>query len=294
MKALRLASHAKINLYLKLVGTRSDGYTNIVTVFQSVGLADEVTLTMAEGITITCTQPLVPCDQRNIAYKAAHLLQTHTGSRQGVRIAIHKNIPVAAGLAGGSGNGAAVLVGLNQLWHLGLSQAELTELGAQLGSDVPFCMQGGTALGYGRGEQLAALKSPPPLALLLVKPRDLQISTAWAYKSFRTQTLAEAAAPDLSGLLSYLADPLSQPLGTLLYNDLERVVLPAHPRLERLKVLLNEAGATAVLMSGSGSTVFALAEDQGHAQHLARAIDPQVYSVFVTHTHDRGLTLNDV
>jgi len=151
---ISLHSHAKINLYLEIVGPRSDGYTNVALVFQSIGLHDRITLTPDRGITISCNHPLVPTDARNIVYTAVELVQKQAGISEGVHIHIDKQIPVAAGLAGGSGNGAAVLVGLNQLWELNLSAQDLQSLAAKLGSDVPFCLQGGTALGYGRGEIL--------------------------------------------------------------------------------------------------------------------------------------------
>jgi len=285
-----LSSPAKINLYLEVVGPRSDGYTNVVLVFQSIALADRVALQNAPETTIRCQHPAVPCDETNLAYRAVQLIQELTGIQQGVQVEIEKNIPVAAGLAGGSGNGAAVLVGLNQLWELGLNAQQLAGLGAHLGSDVPFCLRGGTALGYGRGEVLASLTSPGLLPLVLAKPRTLAVSTAWAYRTFRE--LAEShAGGHLALFLSNLVDPRSKPLSSLLYNDLERAVLPHHPLVQRLKTHLQDRGGLGVLMSGSGPTIFALAQDLDHAHELADSLDPAEYEIFVTTTQDQGVIL---
>jgi len=285
---VKLTAPAKVNLYLEIVGPRSDGYTNVVLVLQSVALADVIHLEPAAGIAIHCDHPLVPLDRTNLAYRAAELMQTQAGTPEGVRITIEKKIPVADGLAGGSGNGAAVLVGLNQLWGLGLSVEQLCQLGARLGSDVPFCIRGGTALGYGRGEVLAPVASPGQRWLVLAKLRHLEVSTAWAYKTFRTLPNC-SAGNRLSAFLCNLIAPQPVPLGNLLYNDLERAVLPAHPAVEQLKKHLQDQGALGVLMSGSGPTVFALAADAAHAQELAQSLDTDLLEVFVTHTVDYGI-----
>ncbi|WP_218080556.1 4-(cytidine 5'-diphospho)-2-C-methyl-D-erythritol kinase [Anthocerotibacter panamensis] len=288
MKSVVLKAPAKINLYLEIVGPRTDGYTDVVLVLQSVALADTVTIRPHPAITIYCDHPLVPLDQHNLAHRAVQLLQETTNTSQGAEITIAKTIPVAAGLAGGSGNGAAVLVGLNELWQLGLTPAELARLAARLGSDVPFCIRGGTALGYGRGEVLAVLASPGTLPVVLVKPRDLQVSTAWAYQTYRSLSSSQPPGK-LSALLCRLTG--QQPLADLLYNDLEQAVLPHHPRIAQLKQQLQDQGALGVLMSGSGPTVFALAQDEAQAQNLAQTVAQEDCAVFVTHTISHGITL---
>ncbi|MBD2020254.1 4-(cytidine 5'-diphospho)-2-C-methyl-D-erythritol kinase, partial [Leptolyngbya sp. FACHB-36] len=193
MRSYSLIAPAKINLYLEILGDRPDGYHELVMVLQSVDLADQIEL-RANGtstIHMACDHPEVPRDHTNLAYRAAELMcQQFSDSfdRYGaVDIAIYKQIPVGAGLAGGSSNAAAVLVGMNLMWQLGLTQSELQELGAQLGSDVPFCITGGTALATGRGEKLDTLPELDQLYVVLAKYRSLSVSTIWAYQTYRQQ-----------------------------------------------------------------------------------------------------------
>ncbi len=285
MNTVRILAQAKINLYLEVVGPRLDGYTDVVLILQSLALADEVLIQPSTEIQIHCDHPLVPCDQRNLAYQAVQLLQKHAQITQGATITLHKKIPVAAGLAGGSANGAAVLLGLNKLWDLGLTPLELLALGAHLGSDVPFCLVGGTVLGYGRGEQIAPLRPLPPTAVVLVKPRTLAVSTAWAYGTYR-----ELGYPPSQGSLTGALSALAQEQTVALYNDLERAVLPHHPQIQRIKDQLLHGGAQGVLMSGSGPTVFALTPDLDQAQRIASTISPLENEVLVTQTFIQGLT----
>ena len=168
MQEIRVRAHAKINLYLDVVGKREDGYHNLETIFHSVALHDDVIIRKqtAKGITVSCEHPGVPRDSRNLAYRAVQLLSDRVGGIGGIAIDIHKRIPVAAGLAGGSANAAAVLHGINELLALGLTQETLMQLGAQLGADVPFCLHGGAALGRGIGDAVSTpsrtLKCPAP------------------------------------------------------------------------------------------------------------------------------------
>lgn len=178
LKELMISAYAKINLTLDVLGKRPDGYHDVEMIMQSIDLHDQVILREKEelGIEIICEHPLVPEDESNLAYKAAALLMKKVGITKGVQIEIIKNIPVAAGLAGGSTNGAGVLVGLNQLWDLGLSKKELMNLGASLGADVPFCILGGTAVASGIGTDLESISLLPEMELVLVKP-SISIST---------------------------------------------------------------------------------------------------------------------
>jgi 4-diphosphocytidyl-2-C-methyl-D-erythritol kinase len=278
--SLSLKAPAKINLFLEIKGNRPDGYHELVMVLQSIDLCDLVHLRThtAETINVSCDRPQVPTDRTNLAYRAAMLMQQNYPGFGGVDITIEKQIPVGAGLAGGSTNAAAVIVGLDRLWDLGLTQPELHELGAQLGSDVPFCISGGTALAVGRGEVLSPLPDLDRLALTICKPRQISISTAWAYQTFRAENLlATSPIKDQlysSQILEAIAtneDDNYGKIGRLLYNDLERVVLPSYPELVALKASLQQDSCGA-LMSGSGSTVFAIAEDLADAQRLADAI----------------------
>jgi 4-diphosphocytidyl-2-C-methyl-D-erythritol kinase len=276
--SLSLKSTAKINLYLEITGNRADGYHELVMVLQSIDLCDrlDIRLLGSDHIHISCDHPQVPTDQTNLAFKAARLMQQNYPDFGGVEIAIAKQVPMGAGLAGGSGNAAAVLVGLDRLWNLGLTQSELCDLAAQLGSDIPFCVAGGTALAVGRGEVLSPLPDLQNLAIVICKPRDLSISTIWAYQTFRSQgLLATSPVRDQhysSQMLAAIAardETTPTRLGRLLYNDLERVVLPAHPRIANLKVALQQQECLGVLMSGSGSTVFAIAQDLDQADRIA-------------------------
>lgn len=193
MKTYNLIAPAKINLYLEIIGDRADGYHELVMILQSINLADQINLraSSTDSIRVRCNHPQVPTDQTNLAYRAAELMTKEFPQAfsqfGGVDISITKNIPVAAGLAGGSTNAAAVLVGMDLLWNLGLTLVELEELGATLGSDVPFCIAGGTAIATGRGDQLSPLPNLNNLSVVLAKHRRLEVSTPWAYKTYRTQ-----------------------------------------------------------------------------------------------------------
>jgi 4-diphosphocytidyl-2-C-methyl-D-erythritol kinase len=206
----------------------------------------------------------------------------------GVEISIHKQIPVAAGLAGGSANAAAVLVGMDLLWQLGLTQSELQELGGTLGSDVPFCITGGTALATGRGDKLSPLPDVGPLYVVLAKFRNLSISTAWSYQTYRQQFSSSYCEPeDLdcrrerlhSGpMVGAIAQKDRSKIGQLLHNDLEKVALPVYPQVLQLRQAFESAGALGTMMSGSGPTVFALAESQEKAQEIQERVKSAIGS----------------
>lgn len=281
----RLAAPAKINLFLQIIGDRleSHGFHELVMVMQAITLADHIELTprLDDGIYIDCAHPLVPCDPSNLAYRAAKLLQKQAGDRGGVDIYIEKRIPVGAGLAGGSTNAAAVLVGLDLLWDLGLTQEELQALAAQLGSDVPFCLRGGTALALGRGDELTPLVNLEGMSVVLAKYRALSVSTPWAYQTYRqqfqttyAQTAAEQEQQRLQGgspeLLRTIAQRDLQNLSQHLKNDLEKVVLPAYPNVQHLRQAFADFGAVGTMMSGSGPTVFALVETHDKAAELCQ------------------------
>ena len=193
MRSYTLIAPAKINLYLEIIGDRPDGYHELVMVLQSIDLADRLELhpNGTDEVRLQCHHPEVPLNQSNLAYKAAQLMRQEfpkvASNYGGVDITIDKRIPVAAGLAGGSADAAAVLVGLDLMWDLGLTQPELQTLAAKLGSDVPFCLSGGTAIATGRGEQLDPLKDLDNLWIVLAKYQNLTVSTAWAYQAYRNQ-----------------------------------------------------------------------------------------------------------
>jgi 4-diphosphocytidyl-2-C-methyl-D-erythritol kinase len=288
MRSYSLIAPAKINLYLEILGDRPDGYHELAMVLQSIDLADQIDLRPlgTDRFRVRCTHPQVPQDNSNLAVRAAELMAKQFPNTfaqyGGVEITIHKRIPVAAGLAGGSTNAAAVLVGLDLLWKLGLTQSELEELAARLGSDVPFCIAGGTAIATGRGDQLSSLPSLDRLYVVLGKYRSLTVSTAWAYQTYRQQFGASYTAPQ--NLASRTSGVHSGPMvraitqgdgvqiGQRLYNDLERVVLPAYPQVLQLREAFNRPGVLGAMMSGSGPTVFALCESYNQAQQVKEAV----------------------
>ncbi len=291
---ISLKAAAKINLYLEITGNRADGYHDLVMVLQSIDLCDRVDIRQVIGkrgldeIHVTCTNPEVPCDRTNLAYKAAALMQSIYPEIGGMEIAIDKQIPMGAGLAGGSANAAAVLVGIDRLWDLGLTQSQLCDLAAQLGSDIPFCVTGGTALATGRGEILSPLPDLTDLVLVICKPRQIAIATAWAYQTFRAQGLLATSKVKSQNLSSQMVTAIASggesapnKIGRLLYNDLERVVLPAHPEIAELKHKLLEQECIGAMMSGSGSTVFAIAPDLDRAQQIAKAVKTDDIDVWV-------------
>lgn len=283
MRSYSLIAPAKINLYLQIVGDRPDGFHELVMVLQSIELADLVAVRSisTDRIQVHCNNPEVPQDSTNLAYKAAALMQQqfpdHFAKYGGVEINIQKHIPIGAGLAGGSTNAAAVLVGIDLMWNLGLTQLELQELGAVLGSDVPFCITGGTVLATGRGEKLDPLPDLTHLHVVLAKYRDLPISTPWAYQTYRQQfgesypkspSDLESHKKQAGAMLVAIGQQNSTQIAKLLHNDLERVVLPVHSKVQALRDQFQSFGALGTLMSGSGSTVFALVESMAQAEHL--------------------------
>jgi 4-diphosphocytidyl-2-C-methyl-D-erythritol kinase len=268
MTELRLRANAKINLFLEVMDKRPDGYHNIETVFQSIALHDVITLREnASGIVeINCDHPQVPLDSSNLAYRAAELLSRESGKHHGVQIHILKRIPVGAGLAGGSADAAATLVGLNDLWGMGYDTEGLAELGTELGADVPFCTLGGTALGRGRGDELTQLTPFSGIPVVIANP-GFQISTAWAYGSLEHLGLTRArkSANILIGKMQRRDVP---GVGNEVFNIFESVVIGKYPLVHEIKEQFIRSGALGALMTGSGPTVFALARDMSSARRM--------------------------
>ena len=280
---LTLQAHAKINLALEVLGKRPDGYHEVAMIMQSVSLHDTLILSLQESdITLMCDRPELPCDHSNLAYRAAELLRREVGVARGVKIELNKRIPLAAGLAGGSTDAAAVLKGLNRLWGLALSPVELEQLAARLGSDVPFCLWGGTSLATGRGEMLTPLPDFTGHGVVLANP-SLQVSTAWVYGNYRDA--AGNRRRDISSLRHSIEQPDFSAVADTLFNDLETVTVPAYPQVAEIQEQLLQAGAAGVLMSGSGPTVFALTPDYASAAELAgRAALGADVAVFIAET----------
>ncbi|KMJ56644.1 4-(cytidine 5'-diphospho)-2-C-methyl-D-erythritol kinase [Alkalihalophilus lindianensis] len=271
---------AKINLSLDAIKKREDGYHEVEMIMTTVDLADRLDLTSTEDgkIKVDVSEGFVPSDHRNLAYQAASLLKERYQVKQGVSIYITKRIPVAAGLAGGSSDAAATLKGLNDLWSLGLSLDELATLGAEIGSDVSFCVYGGTALATGRGEIIKHIDSPPPCWVILAKP-PIGVSTADVYKRLnvnevehaKTEQMIEAIKnQDFKGICNHL------------HNVLETVTLDMHPEVRKIKEQMQRFGADGVLMSGSGPTVFGLVEKESRLHRVyngLRGFCSDVYAV---------------
>ena len=280
---LILKAQAKINLGLEVLGKRPDGYHEVAMIMQSVSLYDTVILSLQEAdITLICDRPELPCDNGNLAFRAADLLRREFGIARGVRIELTKRIPLAAGLAGGSTDAAAVLKGLNRLWRLALSPVELEQLAARLGSDVPFCLWGGTSLATGRGEILTPVPDFAGHGVVLANP-PLHVSTAWVYGNYRGAVGNRRR--DIFPLRRSIEQQDFAAVADTLFNDLETVTVPAYPQVADIKAQLLQAGAAGVLMSGSGPTVFALTPDFASAAELAgRAALGEDVAVFIAET----------
>ncbi len=262
-------AHAKINLVLDVAGTRPDGYHELETIMQTVTLCDLLEITPASEIELHVTGAELPAGPGNLAYQAADLLRSRTGYPGGARIKLLKRIPPAAGLAGGSADAAAVLRGLNEVWDLGLPLDELASLGAVLGSDVPFCLHGGTALARGRGEIITPLPDLPPLGVVLVKP-SFGVSTAEIYR--RYDAMGGAFRADCRGMLAALDRGDLGGVLACMGNALEPVTMSLFPEIGAIKNLLAAAGARGVLMSGSGPTVFGIFSNYAEAERAAGVV----------------------
>lgn len=271
---------AKINLTLDVLAKRPDGYHEVEMVMTTVDLADRVDLTLREDgqITLDCSASFVPDDIRNHAYKAAVLLKERYQVSQGVHLYIDKQIPVAAGLAGGSSDAAAALRGLNQLWGLQLSLDQLAELGAEIGSDVPFCVYGGTALAKGRGEQIVHLGAPAACWVILAKP-PVGVSTADVYGQLRADKIV--SHPPTGEMLKAIEEQNFSRMCQSLGNVLESVTLDMQPQVRQIKDLMIASGADGVLMSGSGPTVFALVQKEAKVHRIYNALRGFVKDVYV-------------
>lgn len=277
---LLIKAPAKINLSLDVLHKRPDGYHEVEMVMTTIDLADRIELSLLnrDSIKIHSQNRFVPDDQRNLAYQAALLLKERFNVKQGVSIAIEKTIPVAAGLAGGSSDAAATLRGLNKLWGLGLSLDELATLGAEIGSDVSFCVYGGTALATGRGEIIKQLPAPPTCWVVLAKP-FIGVSTAEIYRRLKIDGLTH---PNTSEMIHAIKDKDFTKVCNNVGNVLEEVTLGLHPEVAQIKDQMKRFGADAVLMSGSGPTVFSLVEHDSRMHRIyngLRGFCDQVFAV---------------
>ncbi len=264
---MNLRAYAKINIGLRVLGKRPDGFHNIETVFHEIDLHDELSFAKAEAITLSSSSSAIPTDARNLCILAAETFRKHIDTREGVKIVLRKNIPVGAGLGGGSSDAAAVLVALNRLWNAGLDTNALASLAATLGSDVPFFIHGGTAFGTSRGEVLEPFELDIPFWIVTVTP-PVHVSTSWAYS--RVNPKNQKSAKDLRALVS---EGMAHPPGLTgsVKNDFEEPVFAAHAGIRTLKETMTSLGSLFAQMSGSGSSVFGLFSDEGSARNAAGA-----------------------
>lgn len=284
---LQLKAYAKINLGLDVVGKREDGYHEVRMIMQTVKLFDKLTFRLLQEDTIRLKTNVgfLPCDDNNLVYKAVKQLKERYHVTQGMEIDLYKCIPVAAGMAGGSADCAAALVGASKLFHLHLDKKTLMEIGVQLGADVPYCIMRGTALSEGIGEVLTPLPSIPKCKILIAKP-PISVSTKYVYEHLDAKGIEKH--PDVDGMVRAIKAGNLKGITDRMENVLESVTIPAYPVIEEIKICMKEQGALNAMMSGSGPTVFGIYADVAKAEQAKRLIQDkqlanQVYLVDAFH-----------
>ncbi|WP_077329939.1 4-(cytidine 5'-diphospho)-2-C-methyl-D-erythritol kinase [Virgibacillus siamensis] len=276
---------AKINLSLDVLGKRNDGFHEVEMIMTSVDLTDRLELMSSDNgkIDVAADNQYVPNDERNLAYKAALAFKNKYRIHKGVQIKITKNIPVSAGLGGGSSDAAAVLRGLNKLWSVGASKQELAEIGAFIGSDVPFCVYSTTAIGTGHGEKIYELPSPPPFFVILAKP-NIGISTRNIFPKVKMKELVH---PDTQAVIKALEEKDFPGLCAAAGNALETVTFSLFPNVAQIKAKMLKAGAEGVLMSGSGPTMVGLVQHYSKAKRIYNGLRGFCEEVFIVQMLDR-------
>ncbi len=281
---LRVKSFAKINLALAVLGKRKDGYHNIHTVFQSIDLYDELEFFDSDQLSLRCdTLPDVP-QENNLVLKAALLLSNAALISRGATIVLKKRIPAGAGLGGGSGNAAAALLALCRLWEIDLPEPKLQSLAAELGSDVPFFLHGGLAVGSGRGEKIDSLPDIPSRHLAVIFP-GIRVPTAEAYRSLNLGLTSESEDNRIHRFCSRINENKRYPAG--IFNDFEASILPAYPPIREALEYLRHQGATGTLLSGSGSAVFGFFPSEESALAVSHAAARESWRVFPAKTLSR-------
>lgn len=272
MDKLQLKAYGKINLGLDVIRKRPDGYHDLDMIMQMVDVYDDVIIEKKAGeeIVVKADAAVLSNGKDNLAYMAAKMLFDEFVIKSGVEITIHKRIPIAGGMAGGSSDCATTLIGINEMFNLGLSKQQLMERGVKLGADVPYCVLGGTAIARGIGEVLTPLPTPPQCHVIIAKP-PISVSTAYVYGHIRPDEITKR--PDIEQMTLAIKEQDLNKLSDLLYNVMEEVTVSEYPVIEKLKSIMLENGALNSIMSGSGPTVFGLFDDRKKAQAAMKALD---------------------
>ena len=289
MNSIKLKSRAKINLSIDVLGKREDGYHLVEMIMQTIDLYDVIKIRelSSDDIILKSNSSDIPLDDNNIVYKAINLLKNKFNINKGVEIFIQKNIPIAAGMAGGSSNAAAVLVGLNKLWGLNLSELDLQKLGFKLGADVPFCISGKAALAQGVGEELSFIKGlPKDISILICKP-EIFVSTKDVYEGLDLNNIQNR--PDNKKLLEDLRQENIQSLAKNMVNVLESVTSRHYREIKEIEKVMMENGALGSMMSGSGPTVFGLYKNREDALKSEKELLKNYKQVYVVNSSEEGV-----
>ena len=286
---MRLRAMAKINLGLDIIGKREDGYHEVRMIMQTIRMYDvlEIRKKSSPGISLSTNLPYIPCDERNLVYKAAKILMDEFHVEEGLSMKLTKSVPVAAGMAGGSSDAAAAFVGVNRLFHLGLSEEELMKRAVQVGADVPYCVMRGTALAEGIGEKLTRLPDLPDCYILIGKP-GINVSTRTAYENLDLNEIRRR--PDIDGMIRDIKNKDLYSMTGKMENVFEPGIMAKYPVIREIRDLMEKQGALKAMMSGSGPTVFGIFDDAGKMQNAARALKKSglAKTVFATRTYKPG------
>ena len=291
---MKLRAYAKINLGLDVLRRREDGYHDVKMIMQTIQMYDMLEMEKSEqpGIHLTTNLSYIPVNENNLVYKAVKLLMDQYRIEEGITISLNKFIPVAAGMAGGSSDAAAALVGVNRMFQLGLTRQQLMELGVKIGADVPYCVMRGTALAEGIGEKLTALPPMPQCYVLIGKP-GISVSTKFVYTNLNLGP--DTHHPDIDGMIQALQDGDLYGITDRMENVLESVTIPAYPVIETIKDHMKAHGAVNAMMSGSGPTVFGIFEDKEKAEYACEKLRESMLTkqTFLTTVFNNGGTPDD-
>ncbi|CEN80587.1 4-(cytidine 5'-diphospho)-2-C-methyl-D-erythritol kinase [Paraclostridium sordellii] len=292
MNSIGLKSRAKINLSIDVLGKRQDGYHMVEMIMQTIDLYDNLKITQIEedSIKIKSDSQDIPLNQDNIVYKAANILKEKFNIKKGVEISIQKNIPVAAGMAGGSSNAAAVLVGLNRIWDLGLTQLELKEISLQLGADVPFCITGGSVLAQGIGEELTDIYGLNEYIHILICKPNIFVSTKEVYQSLDMKEIKKR--PDNQKLIDALKTNDIKYVSENMVNVLEEVTSSKYNEINQIEKVILKNKALGSMMSGSGPTVFGLFDNKEYAIRAKEELLQSYNQVYLVKSSDKGVEIN--